>query len=97
MSFIEIPEGGAPTADDMEILGMVLDSMKGALEYTGETTQKIRADFAKINVDLNEFGTTLKQMIANVTKNLSGPAERLTEMIAAGNEQIRQLSIKRDE
>lgn len=35
---IEIPEGSAPTSDDMEILGMVLDSMKGALGYSADTT-----------------------------------------------------------
>lgn len=38
LSMIEIPEGSAPTSDDMEILGMVLDSMKGALGYSADTT-----------------------------------------------------------
>lgn len=67
---IQIEEGTAPTADDMEILGMVLDAMKDTLGYTAETTQKVRADFKKVNIDLVTFGTTLKDMIATVSQNL---------------------------
>jgi hypothetical protein len=49
LSMIEIPEGSAPTADDMEILEMSLDSIKDALAYSGQTTQVIRGDFNKVH------------------------------------------------
>lgn len=67
---IEVAEGAAPTADDMEILEMVLDSMRNALSYSADTTQKVRADFRKINADLVSFGNTLKEMIAAVSQSL---------------------------
>lgn len=62
----------------MEILDMVLDSIKGALGYSAEATQKIRGDFLKIHQDLNSFGDHIKAMMANVAKNLKDPQDKLT-------------------
>lgn len=49
MSMIQVPEGGVPSSDDMEILEMSLETMKEALGYSSQTTETIRADFNKIH------------------------------------------------
>jgi len=42
---IDVPEGATPSSDDMEILDMVLDTIKSALKYSANTTVTIRAEF----------------------------------------------------
>lgn len=85
---IEIAPGAQPTADDMEILEMSLDSIQSALGYSGKTTIAIRENFNKIHADLNAFGAHLKQMMANVAKNLKEPQVKLQQAIAAGEAEI---------
>lgn len=75
LTMIQIPEGAAPTSDDMEILDMVLGAVQEALAYSGKTTPAIRADFAKIHVNLNAFGAHLKEMIGTAAGNIDGPKE----------------------
>ncbi len=74
---ISVPEGGSPSADDMMILDMVLDSIKDALKYSAEATMKIRQDFKIINKDLNGFGDHMTKMLGIVAKNIQAPIDSM--------------------
>jgi len=79
---IQIPEGSAPTSDDMEILEMVLDGMKDALTYASSTALTIRSDFEKVHNDLKDFGDHIKVMIGNVSNSVGGNTANIQNAIA---------------
>jgi len=54
----------------MEILDMLLDTIKSSLGYSADTTQKLRANFKKIQTDLTSMENHIKEMVDKVTHNL---------------------------
>ena len=81
----------------MQIMDMVLDTIKSALGYSADATQKVRNDFRKINADLISFGDHIKEMLTTVTTNLRAPILKLEARIAEGEAKIAKLQAPKEE